>query len=150
MENDRSIESYFADWEGEAFGFGYGTGEPHTLAALKAFFAAIGRDDSPTAYDYEKLEAAVGATVAWLLINILCKWNIDVIEYGTSPRYGWLTKNGEKLQAFLATKSVDELLEVCCVAETEYGCGPNTCNCGPEGYDEKRVCPNPFFPRRSV
>lgn len=34
-EPERTLESYFADWESSAFGLGYGTGEPHTLAALK-------------------------------------------------------------------------------------------------------------------
>lgn len=149
MSNERTLESYFADWESEAFGYGYGSGERHTLGALKSFFQAIGRDDNPDAYEYEKLDAAVGKTVAWLLINTLCQWKIDVIEYGTSPRYGWLNVHGVKLKHFLASKSVDELVDICCADCGENpGCGVNHCNCGPDGYDDKRVCPNPFFPRR--
>lgn len=92
---------YFADWESHAFGFGYGTGEPHTIGALKTFMGAVGRADAPHAYDYEKLEAACGPVAAWLLINALCRHGVDVIEYGTSPRYGWLTEEGRKLKAFI-------------------------------------------------
>lgn len=146
---ERTLESYFADWEDHAFGMGYGTGEEHTLAALKTFFATVGQgepEDRQHCYDYQKLEAALTPTVAWLLINALCKWEVDVIEYGTSPRFAWLNDNGIKLKEFFATKTVDELVAICSGAETEYGCGPNYCNCGPDGV--VRVCPNPFFPRR--
>ena len=151
-ETDRTLESYFADWESNAFGFGYGTGEEHTLAAIKTFFATVGEgepDDRKHCYDNRKLEDALTPTVAWLLINALAKWDVDVIEYGTSPRFAWLTKNGVRLKDFLATKSVDELVDICCADCGENpGCGTNHCNCGPRGYDKERVCPNPFFPRR--
>ena len=30
----KTLEDNFVDWEGHVFGFGYGTGEPHTLSAL--------------------------------------------------------------------------------------------------------------------
>lgn len=66
---DKTPDEHFRDWESHAFGFGYGTGEPHTLAALKTFLAAI--PERP--YNYEVLERACGATVAWLLINALCR-----------------------------------------------------------------------------
>lgn len=148
-EPERTLESYFADWETEAFGFGYGTGEEHTLGALKTFFATVGKDepqDRQHCYDYQKLETALTPTVAWLLINVLAK--ADVIEYGTSPRYAWLTDSGVKLKEFLATKSVEELIDICCADCGENpGCGPTHCNCGPRGYDPIRVCPNPFFQR---
>lgn len=91
----KTLEQNFADWEGNAFGFGYGTGEPHTLRALKGFFDALGTENGAHCYNYEKLEEALTAPVAWLLINILCRHGADVIEYGTSPRYGWLTTEGE-------------------------------------------------------
>jgi hypothetical protein len=106
-EPTKTIEQNFADWEGTAFGFGYGTGEPHILRALKSFFDAFGVDDRPNSYSYEKLEEAVTAPVAWLLINRLCQ--LDIIEYGTSPRFAWLTKEGEALREFIATKTVGEL-----------------------------------------
>lgn len=99
----KTIEQYFADWESNAFGFGYGTGEPHTLAALKGFFGAMGRNDNPDAYDYRTLEAALTPTVAWLMINALCRE--DVIEYGTSSRGGWLTPTGKALKTFVDSKS---------------------------------------------
>lgn len=147
---ERTIESYFADWESEVFGRGYGKGEPHTLAALKTFFATVGSGepaDRQNCYNFQALEAALSPTVAWLLINTLCQAN--VIEYGTSPRFAWLTNPGEKLKEFLATKTVDELVYICCAeCGDNPGCGPRHCNCGPDGYEEGRACPNPFFYRR--
>lgn len=147
METERTLESYFADWETDVFGIGYGSGEPHTLAALKIFFATVGQGeaaDRQHCYNYERLEVALTPTVAWLLINTLVKAN--VIEYGTSPRFAWLTEPGKKLKAFLATKSVDELVDICCAGSDEnYYCGPSHCNCGPQGFEEGRVCANPFF-----
>lgn len=144
-EPTKSIEQNFADWESVTFGLGYGTGEPHVLRALKAFFDAFGVDDRPNSYDYERLEEAVTAPVAWLLINRLCQ--VDIIEYGSSPRYGWLTEEGEALKAFIASKSVGEVVDICCDRnEDNPGCYPDACNCGPNGYEEGRVCYNPFWP----
>lgn len=140
----KSIEQSFADWEGDVFGFGYGTGEEHTIPALKTFFEAIGVDDRPSSYDYTKLEAACGPAVAWLLVNALC--HAGIIEYGTSPRFAWLTKEGEALKAFMATKTADELYEICASQPEDYvACYPNACNCGPNGYEKGRKCTNPFW-----
>lgn len=142
----KSIEENFADWESTVFGFGYGSGERHILAALKEFMAAIGRDDLPTAYDYEVLEKAVTPTVAWLLINALCKYSVGVIEYGSSPRYGWLTKRGIALKAFIDSKSLDDLVKLSTErTEDSTVCYPDACNCGPHGYVKDRKCPNPFW-----
>jgi len=135
----KSADEYFRDWEASTFGYGYGTGEPHTLLALKLFLAAIGRDDADHGYDYRQLEKAVSPTVAWLLINILAQFRVDIIEYGTSPRFGWLTKNGERLRGFVRGKSVDELIDICCAHDENYiHCDPDHCNC-----DEP--CHNPFW-----
>lgn len=143
-QSHKTAEQSFSDWESTTFGYGYGTGEPHTLRVLKAFMDAIGRDDEPHAYEYERLEQAVTAPVAWLLINRLCQ--VDIIEYGTSPRFGWLTEEGEALRSFLSGKTVDELVDICCDrTEDNPPCYPDACNCGPEGHDEKRICYNPFW-----
>lgn len=140
----KTIEQSFADWEGSAFGLGYGSGEPHVLPALKAFFAAFGRDDLPNAYEYKRLEAAVTPPVAWLLINALGK--AGVIEWGTSARYGWLTPHGDRLKAFVDAHTADQLVEICCSqTEDDFPCYPNACNCGPNGYEEGRKCGNPFW-----
>lgn len=143
----KPIEQQFADWEGHVFGFGYGTGEQHTLPALKTFFETVGRDDDqPNSYDYGKLETACGPAVAWLLINVLCRHGVDIIEYGTSPRFGWLTPEGERLKAFVGSKTVEELYEICAGRPDDYvPCYPDACNCGPNGYEEGRVCVNPFW-----
>ena len=142
----KTIEAHFADWESEVFGIGYGTGEEHTLGALKSFLAAIGRDDAPHAYDYQKLEQAVTAPVAWLLINTLV--HADIIEYGTSPRYGWLTKEGEALKAFVDSKTVQEM-ELIVSADDHDRCTATFCNCGPKGYSATKICKSPFWETKS-
>ncbi|MBS7698559.1 hypothetical protein [Chelatococcus sp. YT9] len=140
-EHLRSLDDYFRDWESDAFGFGYGTGEPHTILALKAFLELIPETGG---YDYQELENALGATVAWLLINILC--GNDTLEYGTSPRYAWLTPHGKKLRAYVASKTADELISIVTDFDPSFpGCSQDSCNCGPHGYDRTRVCPNPFW-----
>ena len=140
----KPIEQSFSDWESHVFGFGYGTGEEHIFRSLKGFFDAFGNDAGPESYDHEKLETAVGAPVAWLLINVLCRF--DIIEYGTSPRYGWLTPEGKRLREFVAGKTVGELEEIVCSrTEDNPPCAPDCCNCGPNGYEKGKVCPNPFW-----
>lgn len=145
MTETKSIEKHFADWESEYLGYGYGTGEEHTLGALKAFMGAVGDERGPNSYRYTNLEQAVTPPVAWLLIGILVR--ADVIEYGTSPRGGWLTENGIALRDFLAGKSVAELEEIVGADEQDY-CTPTFCNCGPKGYSEQKICRNPFWPIR--
>ena len=133
----KTIEKHFAEWESHVFGFGYGTGEPHVLAALKGFMTAVGREGSPNAYEYEALERAVTAPVAWLLINALC--HADIIEYGTSPRFGWLTPQGEALEAFTDFCTVERLEAMCAVESIDH-CVPEFCNCGPDGYSAEKLC----------
>jgi len=83
----KPIDDSFSDWEGSAFGFGYGAGEQYIIPLLKAFLSEVPLVDS---YDHENLESVLGAPIAWLLINVLVRE--DILEYGTSPRFGWLTK----------------------------------------------------------
>lgn len=135
---EKTLADHFRDWEGDAFGFGYGTGEPVIIPAIKTFFAAFGRDDSPRGYDYRVLEEAVGAPVAWLLINRFCRLNI--LEYGVSPRFGWLTTRGERLRDYFASKGVDDLLEDLQAPEYYNECYPDHCNC-----DGPAKCVNPFW-----
>lgn len=142
---EKSLEKHFADWESEVIGYGYGTGEPHTLTALKAFLEAVGRPDHGLehGYDYEVLEKAVGPSTCWLLISILARR--DLIEYGTSPRYGWLTKRGMALREFVKSKTADELIEIVCDWENIDHCTPTFCNCGPDGSSDHKLCKNPFW-----
>ena len=137
----KTIEQHFADWESEAFGFGYGTGEEHVLRALKQFLTLCSEGQFSHAYDHEKLSAALTPTVAWLLINALCRHG--VLEYGTSPRYGWLTPQGEALRAFVAERTVEQL-EIA-AQDDEMVCYRDHCNC-----DDGDCRPhNPFWPKRS-
>lgn len=141
MDDPKTIEQHFVDWESAVFGFGYGTGEEFTIPALKAFMANVGREELATGYDYRVLEKALGATVAWLLINILC--GADLIEYGTSPRGGWLTKQGEALKAFVDSKSERELIDLVTEFDENYvSCLTDHCNCG-----RCAEFPNPFWTR---
>lgn len=138
---------YFADWEAHVFGYGYGTGEPFVLPALKSFFGAFEEDDSPNRYEYEQLEKAVTPAVAWLLINVLC--HADVIEYGTSPRFGWLTPHGNRLKEFIDQHTSEQLVNIATGCDENYVCCyPDACNCGPNGYEKGRKCGNPFWLER--
>ena len=140
----KTIDENFRDWESNAFGFGYGTGEEHTLAAIKKFFELCNEGSYGQSYDYQKLEAALTPTVAWLLISTF--GHLDIIEYGCSPRYAWLTKKGVALKEYLATKTAEELYEICTGHDESYThCSPKYCNCGERGYEEGRICVNPFW-----
>lgn len=139
----KTEDEYFIDWESHVFGYGYGTGEEYTLPALKVFFSTIGEADRPNSYHHRKLEEALTPTVAWLMINILC--HADILEYGTSPRFGWLTPHGERLKTFVDGKTADELYNVWADAGELSNCSPTACNCGPHGYEEGRKCGNPFW-----
>lgn len=133
---------YFADWMSEAFGYGYGTGEEPVLTALRAFFEAIGTGRN---YDHRKLEEAVTPTVAWLLINRLIQ--LDAIEYGTSPRFGWLTPHGDMLRAFCLNHTVEQLVDCSDPSEEYIHCFRDYCNCTASG-DHGCMDTNPFWPNR--
>ena len=119
----KDINGHFADWEGGVFGYGYGSGEPHVLQALQTFLREVEPDGQ---YDYRKLETACTAPVAWLLINALVRANI--IEYGSSPRFGWLTRQGKALRHFVCERPA-EALEDAIARNTERGCYRDHCNC---------------------
>lgn len=99
-------EKQFRDWEARVFGSGYGSGELPILKAVKVFFESI----EDTSYDYQKLEEKLGDTVTWLLINAFSNGN--VIEWGTSARYGWLTSCGVYVKDFVKDKTPEQLYEI--------------------------------------
>jgi hypothetical protein len=143
---NRTVEDHFRDWETDAFGYSYGTGEKPVLGALRIFLDHCkGKNSS---YDYKVLEKELTPVVAWLLINRLCQ--LDIIDYGTSPRYGWLTKEGCALRDFMCTRDVSDLYTI--VMDTEddkqFNCTRIFCNCGPHGYSEIKLCHNPFWVER--
>lgn len=136
-----SLDEYFADWESHVFGFGYGTGEDYVLGALRRFMELCPAEDADSrAYDHEELARELSPAVAWLLINVM--GHADIIEYGTSPRYAWLTPCGYRLRQFVLAHTLDELIEMIDRGE---GCSPTSCNHGPQGYEKGRVCQNPFW-----
>ena len=143
----KTLDESWIDWEGHFFGFGYGTGEAHTIPAIKRFFELCPETDrdGSSAYDYRVLEAGLGPVVAWLLINRFAGHGVDVLEYGVSPRFAWLTDRGKRLKAYLASKTADELIELTHHDQDYSPCYPDACNCGPNGYEKERVCDNPFW-----
>ena len=68
---------------------------------------------------------------------MLCK--AGIIEYGTSPRFGWLSPRGKILQQYLATKTADDLVEMIVEwDDNDPRCWPNVCQCDVP-------CENPLF-----
>lgn len=126
---------HFIDWESSVFGYGYGTGEEYTLTALKRFLELCNKNEEH-GYNYEILEKELTPTTAWLLINILC--HADIIEYGTSPRFGWLTEKGDYLKEFIDKKTAEDLYEMVNVDSDYVHCYPDHCNC-------EVNCNNPMF-----
>lgn len=143
MSNKPPSDS-FSDWYSTAFGFGYGTGDVHIVPALKMFFAACQMPHG--SYSHEDLEEKLTPTVAWMMINVMGQQ--DVIEYGTSPRWGWLTLHGMELKKFVDQQTADTLLALACRDENYNVCYPDACNCGPTGYRAGMVCDNPFWKKR--
>lgn len=138
----KTLDDFFTDWEAHVFGLGYGSGEPHTIPALSCFLEACTGENG--SYDYTVLAAALGPVVTWLLINTL--GHADIIEYGTSPRFGWLTGYGKLLRRFVVSKTDDDLIALT-GRDSEYiECFPDHCNCDGD------ACVNPFWrprPRRA-
>jgi hypothetical protein len=109
--SDKTLAQHFKAWEADVFGFGYGTGEMHTLCELQKFFAVCETNEHEGyTYDYRKMEDAMTPANFWLMLNILC--HADIIEYGTSPRFGWLTDEGIALLKFVMTHNINELYEI--------------------------------------
>jgi hypothetical protein len=138
----KTIDDYFTDWESHVFGYGYGTGEPHVFQALRNFFCSVSIDGR---YSYETLESGCSPQVAWLLISAF--GHAGVIDYGTSPRHGWLTENGKALAEYIRARSVDQLIVATDRDENYAGCFPDYCNC--VGAKDSGCCDlNPFWPKR--
>lgn len=127
-------DKHFIDWESHVFGYGYGTGEGPIFEAMKNFFAQMVDNHS---YDYKHVQGLLGTNVTWLLINVFC--HADIIEYGTSPRFGWLTNKGHALKNYVESKTVRQLCEIVSVDSDYLHCQPGHCHCEPEG------CKNPLF-----
>jgi len=135
----------FADWWDGAFGYSYGTGEIYIIPALRIFMENVSRGEcgQERQYDSEKIEEQLGPAVAWLLINALC--SDGVIDYGTSPRFGWLNDKGVALRDFILAHTTDELYAMTDRDERDIVCYKDACNCGPKGFVLGKKCQNPFW-----
>lgn len=134
----KTEDQCFAEWLEQTFPYGYGTGEEHFLTALVTFFGSL----NDRRYDYKVLEEKLGPVAAWLLINTFCA--NDVVDYGTSPRFGFLSTIGQRVQAYLRGKTADQLNEMIGEMPDELRqCTNHYCNCG--GDMESGCTKNPFF-----
>jgi len=142
----KTIDKYFSDWERDAFGFGYGSGEIYVMQALKDMSELLEWNESGDdyTYDYRILEEKLGPTVAWLLINRLCR--TDSIGYGSSPRFGFFYGKGKNLINFIKSHSAEELEEI---STSRDGSVRNTCfgeYCSCTGVQIEQKCKfNPFW-----
>jgi hypothetical protein len=126
---------HFKDWEDAVFGYGYGSGEQHTVPALRQLLELT---DKRGGYVYTTMEEALGPVAAWLLLNVLL--HADILEYGVSPRFGWLTGKGTLLREFMLAHGADELVKIVNDEPDDYvHCLPDYCNCTGEN------CNNPLF-----
>jgi len=95
----------------------YGSGEQYVVPALKEFlsyykreaFAPLGIDEFVTNLSQPPLATLTPATI-WMLVNTLNAF--DILDYGTSPRYGWLTDQGFELKKYLDDNTVEHILDV--------------------------------------
>jgi len=108
------LKKQFILFENKAFGYGYGSGEIYVLTVFKRFLQICPVEGN---YDYHILENLLTPPIAWLLINILCRE--EVLEYGTSPRFGWLSSLGIDLKIFTEEHTVEELAEMLNLSEEE-------------------------------
>ena len=90
----------------DIFGYNYGSGEKYIIPELRKLINLCPNNGT---YDYREFESCFGGLAAWLFINILC--GKDVIEYGTSPRFGWLTDKGRELKTTINAMTDDEIVE---------------------------------------
>ena len=128
-QHSKELRNYFYDWYADVFGFGYGTGDEYYCRDLLGFFMALGLKDAPSIYSYNHgvLEDRLGKQGAWYIINQLCK--SGVIEYGTSPRNGWLTSRGKLMNQVIGEFNHDTLYEFVMSHDDDYClCMPDYCN----------------------
>ena len=130
----KTLQNYFSDWESSFLGFGYGSGEQYTTPLIKRFLSVTPEDGT---YNYKNLENALTPPIAWLLINLFIKANL--IDYGTSPRYGWLTDQGKELKKFVELYNEEALISMLDTDEDYIECYRDVCNCIQE------ECKNPFW-----
>ena len=139
---EKTIDEHFRDWIMEYLGYGYGTGEEFILPDLRKFFELC---PDTSNYYHINLEEELTPTIVWLFIELLCR--ADIITYGVSTRYGWFTKNGKALRAYILSKSAEELYGIAVDRpENYFNCSPKICNCGKKGYTKGALkCVNPFW-----
>ncbi len=118
MKTYTYAEKFFINWISDNLGYGYGTGELYTISTLKNFLTMIPDECDDRSYDYRNIEKVMGGPVTWLMIDKLC--SCDIVEYGCSPRFAWLTDKGKKLRIFVMSRTSEELISlVCNVSEDE-------------------------------
>jgi len=119
----------FADWHAHVFGYGYGSGEEYWLPALHELLTRVVKTREASgvaAYGFREVEAQFGSLAGWLLINALC--GSDIFEYGTSPRYGWLTSKGSLLADYMRSRTVEQIADIVDNFPSDNHCLRGYCN----------------------
>ncbi len=130
----KTESEHFHDWEQHVFGFGYGSGEEHVLPVVKQLLSLA---DARGCFDYTILERELSPPIAWLLLNTFC--HAQLLEYGTSSRFPWLTAEGRALKQFVDAHTAEQLADLTERSEDYYECHPTYCNC------DDGPCKNPFW-----
>jgi hypothetical protein len=105
-------EREFCTWYGDTLGYGYGTGDVHFCHALVTFLRHCRETGS---YTYTTMQDALGEAAFWFFLNTLC--HAGLVDYGTSPRYGWLSEEGKRLADFVKDYDADRLYNLVMTAE---------------------------------
>ena len=150
----KSLEVQFKEWFESNFGYGYGSGEEPMLRSLRIFFGACFYDDDDPKqegyprYQYTTLEELLGKPLAWFLINKFCE--NDIINYGSSPRFGWVENRGKRLKKFFEERSINELLEIVFEDNEKELCTEQYCFCDADGEHIDGKCKNNVFMNEDI
>lgn len=121
----KSDDEVFKDWFNDTYGYGYGTGEKPILTAIMIFLGNCSSNENHI-YSYDEIEKVIGKAATWMLISVFCKQ--DLVDYGTSPRFAWLTEKGKWLLNYLKGKSLQYLYSL--VMYNSFSeCSSEYCNC---------------------
>lgn len=107
-DDDRMFASLCSD----KLGWGAYGGDEALYPALRSFlmWCTPSEGSGVPAYDYRDVSEVIGAAAAWLLVYALVR--ADLVEYGTSPRFGWLTPEGCWLRDYVKNRTPEQLADV--------------------------------------
>lgn len=104
--NDFTYEQIQEMQELFPFECGYGTGEQYTIPIMYKFMELL----AERSYDFQVMSVAFGEVTTWVLIELLAR--CDLIDWGTSSRFGWITERGEQLRDMMRKFTQEEMYEI--------------------------------------